>query len=102
MAAADQREGPLMDATVDVAGAEMKIYDPEPEQQARAAVVVLQEAFGITDHIKDVCRRFSGEGYRTVAPHLYHRTGDPIVQYGHSEGTKEQALQLTRPALEAD
>ncbi|HEY5050396.1 MAG TPA: dienelactone hydrolase family protein, partial [Acidothermaceae bacterium] len=46
-----------------------------PERPARGAVIVLQEAFGVNDHIVDVCRRFAAVGYRTVAPHLFHRDG---------------------------
>ena len=39
------------------------------------AVVVIQEAFGLNDHIKDVTRRVAGEGYVAVAPDLYYRGG---------------------------
>ena len=35
-------------------------------------VLVVQEAFGVTAHIKDVVSRFEAEGYRAVAPDLYH------------------------------
>jgi len=39
-------------------------------------VVVVQEIFGVHEHIKDVCRRFSKLGYLAVAPELYARQGD--------------------------
>ncbi len=39
------------------------------------AVVVVQEAFGLNDHIKDVGRRVAGEGYVTLAPDLFYRGG---------------------------
>jgi carboxymethylenebutenolidase len=35
-------------------------------------VVVIQEAFGVTPHILDVVSRFEAEGYKAVAPDLYH------------------------------
>lgn len=35
-------------------------------------VIVVQEAFGVTEHIADVVRRFEAEGYDAVAPDLYH------------------------------
>ncbi|MHB8465354.1 MAG: dienelactone hydrolase family protein [Acidimicrobiales bacterium] len=53
----------------------------EPTGTPRGGVVVIQEAFGVNDHIEDVCRRFAGEGYLAVAPHLFHRTGDPKLGY---------------------
>jgi carboxymethylenebutenolidase len=39
-------------------------------------VLVVQEIFGVHEHIKDVCRRFAREGYCAVAPELYARHGD--------------------------
>ncbi len=56
--------------------------DASADQPARGAVVVIQEAFGVNDHIEDVCRRLAGEGYHAVAPHLFHRTGGGTVAYG--------------------
>jgi len=40
-------------------------------------VLVVQEIFGVHEHIKDMCRRFAKEGYLAVAPELYARQGDP-------------------------
>jgi len=39
------------------------------------AVVVIQEAFGLNEHIKDVARRVAGEGYLALAPDLFYRGG---------------------------
>lgn len=39
-------------------------------------VLVVQEIFGVHEHIKDVCRRFARLGYFAVAPELYYRQGD--------------------------
>jgi carboxymethylenebutenolidase len=39
-------------------------------------VLVVQEIFGVHEHIKDVARRFAKNGYLAVAPSLYHRQGD--------------------------
>lgn len=39
-------------------------------------VLVVQEIFGVHEHIKDVCRRFAKLGYFAVAPELYYRQGD--------------------------
>jgi len=46
-----------------------------PDGDRSPAVVVLQEAFGVDDHVRSVCRRFAREGYVAVAPELYHREG---------------------------
>jgi carboxymethylenebutenolidase len=39
-------------------------------------ILVVQEIFGVHEHIKDVCRRFAKIGYLAVAPELYVRQGD--------------------------
>jgi carboxymethylenebutenolidase len=48
---------------------------------APRAVIVIQEAFGVNDHIRDVADRFADEGYLAVAPQLFHRDGSPEVAY---------------------
>ncbi|HEY7128753.1 MAG TPA: dienelactone hydrolase family protein [Nitrospira sp.] len=46
------------------------------EGRAFPAVLVVQEIFGVHEHIKDVCRRLAKSGYLAVAPELYARQGD--------------------------
>ncbi|WP_435928254.1 dienelactone hydrolase family protein [Dryocola sp. BD613] len=40
-------------------------------------VIVVQEIFGVHEHIRDICRRLALEGYLAIAPELYFRQGDP-------------------------
>jgi carboxymethylenebutenolidase len=42
-------------------------------------VLVVQEIFGVHEHIRDICRRLAKLGYLAVAPELYYRQGDPSV-----------------------
>ena len=39
--------------------------------------LVVQEVFGVHEHIQDLCRRFAKAGYFAIAPDLYVRQGDP-------------------------
>lgn len=57
------------------------LFIAAPEGEPRGGVVVIQEAFGVTTHIQSVCRRFAGDGWYAVAPHLFHRVGDPVLAY---------------------
>ena len=41
-----------------------------------ATILVVQEVFGVHEHIKDICRRLAKAGYFAVAPALYARQGD--------------------------
>jgi carboxymethylenebutenolidase len=52
-----------------------------PDGVVRGALIVVQEAFGVNDHIVDVCRRFAAAGYRTVAPNLFHREGVNVIPF---------------------
>jgi carboxymethylenebutenolidase len=39
-------------------------------------IMVVQEIFGVHEHIRDVCRRLAKQGYMALAPELYVRQGD--------------------------
>ncbi len=60
----------------------MRIYEVEPQGPPRGGVVVIQEAFGVNEHIEDVTRRAAAAGYHAVAPDLFHRQGGPVFEYG--------------------
>ncbi|HMJ26213.1 MAG TPA: alpha/beta family hydrolase, partial [Pyrinomonadaceae bacterium] len=46
-------------------------YVGRPQTQATAGVVLIQEWWGINDHIRDLAGRYAKEGYLCVAPDLY-------------------------------
>lgn len=60
-------------------GKEMPAYFARPKEPAEnlPVVIVVQEIFGVHEHIRDLCRRLAHEGYLAVAPELYFREGDP-------------------------
>jgi carboxymethylenebutenolidase len=81
----------------------LPVYEAEPPGVPRGAVVVLQEAFGVNDHIQDVTRRFAAAGFRAAAPHLFHRTGDPTFGYdGGLDGIRPHMGALTAEGLGYD
>jgi carboxymethylenebutenolidase len=62
---------------IPVADGEIPGYRAMPAKGRNFPVVlVVQEIFGVHEHIRDVCRRFAREGYLAVAPELYARQGD--------------------------
>jgi carboxymethylenebutenolidase len=48
-------------------------YRADPATAPRAAVVVIQEIFGVNHHIRAVCDRLAGEGYVAIAPAIFDR-----------------------------
>jgi len=62
---------------IPVPDGEIPAYRAMPAAGGRFPVVlVVQEIFGVHEHIKDVCRRLAKIGYLSVAPELYVRQGD--------------------------
>lgn len=62
-----------------------------PQTPTAPGVLVLQEWWGLVDHIKDICDRFAAEGFVALAPDLYRgdSTKDP-----DEAGTMMQALNI--------
>ncbi len=50
---------------------ETTAYVARPNDQAKAAILLIQEWWGINDHIRDLAGRYASEGYVCVAPDLY-------------------------------
>ena len=62
---------------IPVADGNMPVYRAMPEgRKSPPIILVVQEIFGVHEHIRDVCRRFAKAGYLAVAPELYFRQGD--------------------------
>ena len=59
----------------------MACYEAVPEGDVGRAVIVVQEAFGVNDHIEDVARRVADEGHHAVVPHFFHRAGGGTAPY---------------------
>lgn len=66
---------------IPVAGGEIPAYQARPAKgNTFPVVLVVQEIFGVHEHIKDLCRRLAKAGYLAVAPELYARQGDVSKQ----------------------
>jgi len=93
--------------TLKVAGAkDMQAYATRPAKPAAKGIVVVQEAFGVTDHIKHVAEHFVGQGYLAIAPEVFHRTAEPSKIFATSDYAsgilKEHFEAITPEGLMAD
>jgi carboxymethylenebutenolidase len=59
----------------------------EPTGKPRGGIVVIQEIFGVTRHIRDVAEQFAAAGYLVVAPALFDRV-EREVDVPYSDGPK--------------
>lgn len=78
MIATDANGLDVAEVKVPTADGEMPAYRAMPASGGPfATVLVVQEIFGVHEHIKDLCRRLAKSGYFAIAPELYARQGDP-------------------------
>lgn len=55
----------------DTAGGATTAYVAKPDVETNKAVIVIQEWWGLNDHIKDIANRYAAEGFIAIAPDLY-------------------------------
>ncbi|HEY2104599.1 MAG TPA: dienelactone hydrolase family protein, partial [Candidatus Binataceae bacterium] len=82
MALAGQVEDPQRIVTEAVKfasdGTNLEAFLARPRQAGSyPGLIVIHEAFGVDDHIKDVVGRFANAGFIAMAPNLYQRVGAP-------------------------
>jgi carboxymethylenebutenolidase len=66
-------------------------------------ILVLQEAFGVNAHIRDITTRFAREGYVSIAPELFHRTGAGFEgRYDEFPSVMPHMRALTDAGMETD
>lgn len=80
----------------------MEIYVAPPTTNAQGAIVVIQEAFGVNDHIEDVCRRLASAGYLAVSPDLFHRAEVRTFAYDDLKSVMPVMMSLTREGIDDD
>ncbi len=65
-------------------------------------VVVVQEAFGLNQHIKDVAARVAAEGYAALAPDLYYREKGAVAGYDNLQEAIRLMMGLSDEGIVAD
>lgn len=82
-------------------GFRLGAYRADPTGAPRAAVVVIQEIFGVNHHIRNICDRFAVQGYTAVAPALFDRS-ERNFQSGYSPEEVAVARKfIAKPDFEA-
>ncbi|HME63202.1 MAG TPA: dienelactone hydrolase family protein, partial [Candidatus Binatia bacterium] len=76
---------------MDITGSTLQLNTPDGKMDAYVAqpkeggphpgIVVIQEAFGVNDHIKKVTERIAAEGYVAIAPDIFHREAERLIPY---------------------
>lgn len=74
-------------------GQQFSAYVSEPRQPNGHAVIVLQEIFGVTRHVRAIADRFAEDGYLAYAPDLFWRV-QPGIELSHSKEDVERAFAI--------
>lgn len=80
-------------------GVQIPAYVAQPATPAKAAVVVVQEIFGVNAHIREVADSYAQEGYLAIAPAMFHRA-QANVELGYSEADMGAGMAL-KTAIES-
>lgn len=75
-------------------------YRADPSGAPRGGIVIIQEIFGVNDHIRSVCDRTAELGYLAIAPALFDRV-EPGFESGYSPEEIEAARAFI-PNLDLD
>jgi len=74
-------------------GHRLAAYRAAPAAAARGAVVVIQEIFGVNDHIRSVADGFAADGYLAIAPAMFDRAERGVaLGYGPENVAKGRAF----------
>jgi carboxymethylenebutenolidase len=68
-------------------------YVAQPDTPAKAAVVVIQEIFGVNVHIREVADAYAKEGYLAIAPAMFHRA-QANVELGYTDADRGAGMAL--------
>jgi len=84
-------------------GRELDAYQATPDGPARGGVVIMQEIFGLTAHIRRIVDQYAGQGFLTIAPSLFDQIEPGIVlEYSEVEKGRGFMMTLDRDKLVAD
>ncbi|MBA3897170.1 MAG: dienelactone hydrolase family protein [Sphingomonadaceae bacterium] len=76
-------------------GAEIAVYRATPARERRGGLVLIQEIFGVTEHIREQCESYAEEGYEVLAPALFDRE-HPGFEAGYNDAQFARAVELAR------
>ena len=82
-------------------GFSVSAYEVEPEGPTKGCVVVIQEVFGVNDHIREVCNGYATNGYHVVAPAIFDRF-EPGVELGYEQEDMMRGVGIARGELEME
>ena len=76
-------------------GADIAVYHAQPTGDRRGGLVLVQEIFGVTDHIRELCDDYASHGYEVLSPALFDREA-PGFECDYASDQFARAVSLAR------
>jgi carboxymethylenebutenolidase len=76
-------------------GADIAVYHVEAEGARKGGLVLIQEIFGVTDHIRELCDEYAADGYEVLSPALFDREA-PGFECDYTGPDFDRAVKLAR------
>ncbi len=76
-------------------GTEIAVYHVQPQGERRGGLVLVQEIFGVTDHIRELCDEYAADGYEVLSPALFDRE-HPGFEADYVGPDFDRAVELAR------
>ena len=76
-------------------GFSLAAYHVAPQDARQGGLVLVQEIFGVTDHIRELCDGFADDGYEVIAPSFYDRL-EPGFEAGHDVEGREKGVRYSQ------
>jgi carboxymethylenebutenolidase len=80
--------GETISLTSRLDGFSFAAYHAKPSDARRGGLLLIQEIFGVTDHIRELCDGFAEDGYEVIAPAFYDR-----LERGFAADYSQDAIQ---------
>ena len=77
--------GELIPLRSALAGFELSAWHVKPDDARRGGLVLIQEIFGVTEHIRELCDGFAEDGYEVIAPSFYDRLEKGFTAEGYTQ-----------------
>ena len=76
-------------------GFELGAYHARPTDARRGGLLLIQEIFGVTAHIRELADAFAADGYETIAPSFYDRL-EPGFQADYSQAAIAKGVEYSQ------
>ena len=78
---------------IDSADGKFGAYLAIPHTRKGPGIVLIQEIFGVNEHIRSVAEQYAADGYLVIAPDLFWRSGQRI-ELAYDEASWKRAVEL--------